>query len=170
MDLTYAVLRLLHLVSGMLWVGIGLFLPVFLMPSVVEMGPDGGKLMNALQKRGFLTVLPLIALTTIVTGAILYWRMSGGEIGTFFSTPMGMAFGLGGISAITAYVIGITYTRPAMVGVATAVQAMQSASPEERERLQQTIQRLRARGTTGGKIVAVLILIAAILMALARTA
>jgi uncharacterized membrane protein len=170
MDLTYAVLRLFHIVSGMIWVGIGIFLPLYLMPSLQELGPDAGKVMGALQRRGFLTVLPLIALTTIVTGALLYWRMSGGEIGTFFGTRMGMAFGLGGIAAIVAYLIGITYTRPAMLGVARAMQAMPAASPEEKDRLMKTVQQLRARGATGGKIVAVLILVAAILMALARTA
>ena len=46
------VLRLLHIVLGALWVGIAVFLPLYLMPSLGESGPDAAaRVMSGLQKR-----------------------------------------------------------------------------------------------------------------------
>ena len=56
-----ALLRLVHIVAGILWVGFAAFLPFYLVPAVAEAGPEAGKIMGALQRRGLMTVLPALA-------------------------------------------------------------------------------------------------------------
>ena len=51
MELLLLVLRLVHVVGGILWVGFAVFVPFYLAPAIAEVGPDGGKVMAALQRR-----------------------------------------------------------------------------------------------------------------------
>ncbi len=62
MDWLMVVLRLVHVVGGVLWVGMMAFTVVFLAPAIADVGPDGGKVMAALQRRRVMTVMPIIAL------------------------------------------------------------------------------------------------------------
>jgi hypothetical protein len=54
MSLLVITLRLLHIVLGAFWVGTLIFFALFLIPSVRDAGPDGAKVMAALQRRRFL--------------------------------------------------------------------------------------------------------------------
>jgi phosphatidylglycerophosphate synthase len=154
------VLRFAHVVFGSLWVGMLVFTTFFVAPAAVEVGPEGGKLMAALARRKVMVIMPLLALITLVSGFWLFQIMSGGQHGAFMATPMGMAFGLGGIASLIGFLLGITVMRPAMMRVQQL-----SASPVENAA---EIRRLRARGSTMGTIVAVLLLFALSAMAVAR--
>ena len=71
------IFRLLHIVIGAVWVGTGVFVAFFLEPVVSGLGPDGGKVMNALQTTRKLSEAEMLAgITTVVAGAALYWRVS----------------------------------------------------------------------------------------------
>jgi hypothetical protein len=155
-----ATLRLLHIVLGALWVGTVVFTTFFLTPAVQDTGPDGGKVMAALVRRGVMTVLPLLALGTLLTGIWLYWRASAGFAPAYVATRSGLAFGLGGAAAIVAYAIGLTVMRPAMLRATALAQTHGPSAPE--------VQRLRARGAAAARVVATLLLAATAAMALAR--
>ncbi len=101
------VLRFAHVVSGALWVGMFAFMTFFLMPAFAEAGPDGAKVQAALAKRRIAVIMPLIALITLVSGMWLFQRLSGGAAGAFLKTPVGLAFGLGGLAALLAFLVGI---------------------------------------------------------------
>lgn len=59
--------------------------------------------------------------------------------------------------------------RPAMLRATTLAQALgESTSESEREERVAAIRRLRARGATAGRLVALLLLVAAAAMAVAR--
>ena len=60
------VLRLVHIGSGAMWVGMMAFMTFYLTPALNEVGPDAGKVMQALQKQKIMIVMPVIALLTIV--------------------------------------------------------------------------------------------------------
>ena len=51
------------------------FAATMLMPSVRDTGPDGGKVMLALLRRGYMTILPVAALLTIVSGFWMYMKL-----------------------------------------------------------------------------------------------
>ncbi len=162
-------LRLLHIVSGALWVGIAVFLPFYLMPSLGEAGPDAaGRVMSGLQKRKMHIHLPIAALLTILTGYLLYWKASAGFQPEFMGSGPGIAFGTGGLLATIAFVIGMAVARPSMTKAVRLSQELQTASEGERPELVASIQRLRQRGATAGAAVAVLVLLALVTMAVAR--
>jgi hypothetical protein len=169
MDILHAGLRLIHILSGVFWVGFAVFVPFYLAPAIQDVGPDGGKVLVALQKRGLLTVLPVLALLTLLSGAWLYWRDSGGRLHEFAQTGFGMTLFLGALSAIVAYAIGMAYSRPAMLKAMALMQSVAgAASDEERGRIMQQAAVYRTRGANGTRIVAVLLILATAAMALAR--
>jgi hypothetical protein len=80
-----------------------------------------------------------------------------------------MAFGLGGLAAILAWLAGILVMRPAMMKAVSLAQSLgPSTSPEERQRIGSEAQRLRGRAATAGKAVTHLLFLAVAAMAVAR--
>jgi len=75
MDPIFLVMRLLHVCFGIFWVGVIVFAATMLMPSVRDTGPDGGKVMLALLRRGYMTILPVAALLTMVSGFWMYMKL-----------------------------------------------------------------------------------------------
>ncbi len=153
------VLRLVHIMSGAIWVGMFVFTNSFLMPALGDVGPDAGKVMVALAKRRIMTVMPLLAILTIGSGIWLMIRFGGGDGGAAMHSPMGRALGVGALAAIIAFVLGLTIVRPTMTKLAAL-----GADPTKRDE----IARLRQRAGTVNQIVAILLLIALGAMAIAR--
>jgi len=148
------VLRLVHVGGGAMWVGMMAFMTFFLSPALAEVGPEGGKLMAALQRRRIMVIMPVIALLTIGSGFWLMAHMYGGP-GNLAASRMGVALNVGAVAAIVAFLIGIIFMRPAMM------RAMVTTDPAE-------AQRLRARGAMLGRLVARLLFLALGAMAVAR--
>jgi len=155
------ILRFTHVVSGALWVGMMAFQTFFLMPALGEVGPDGGKIMGALMRRRIPIVMSVIALLTIISGIWLFQRLSGGNGEALMATPMGKGFALGGAAALLAFLYGVIVLRPAMM------RSMKLAAAGDPS-LRTEIERLRARGATGSKIVAGLLFLALAAMSVAR--
>lgn len=169
MDPLQIVLRLVHVLGAVLWVGMMFFTTFFLLPAVQETGPEGGKVMGAVQRRGILTIMPLLALGTILSGLWLYWRASLGFEPAYMRSRTGMAFGTGGALGIVAYLLGLAIVRPSMMRAMTIMQTLGSASSdEERQERMHEAQRLRNRSGVAGRTVAWMLLLAAALMAVAR--
>jgi hypothetical protein len=169
MNLIQLALRLVHILSGVLWVGFAAFLHFFLAPALEDAGPEAGKIMPALQRRGLTTVLPLLALGTILSGLWLYGRASGSGVASYVASPPGLALALSGVVAIAAYAVGMFVTRPAVMQAMSLIQSIPAApSAEDRERRMAEARRLRVRGDTGGRVAAILLIVAAAGMAVAR--
>lgn len=161
------VLRFLHVVSGAMWVGMLAFMTFFLMPALNQAGPDGAKVMGPLGRR-VPVVMPIIALITLVSGFWLFQRLSGGAPGALLKTPVGLAFGLGGLAALLAFLIGVFVGRPAMMQSVKLAESLQSAPPGERAALMAQMQSLRARGAAVQQVVTWLVLFTLAAMAIAR--
>lgn len=155
MDPLIIVLRLIHIVAGALWVGMATFATYFLQPAVQEAGPEGGKVMAAVQRRGLMTVMPILAVATLLSGLWLYMRAAGGQHAAYAASKPGLAFGLGGLAAIVGWILGMFVMRPAML------KAMALGPGEE-------AQRLRSRAQTAGKAMTHLLFFAVAAMAVAR--
>jgi uncharacterized membrane protein len=155
------VLRFSHVFFGALWVGMMAFQTFFLMPALSEAGPDAGKVMGALARRRIPVIMPIIALITLVSGIWLLMRLTGANPAVVMRSPMGRAYGWGGVAAILAFLLGIFVMRPAMMRSMKLAESGNPANAPE-------IQRLRARGAMLGKVVTALLLIALGLMAVAR--
>ena len=162
-------LRLVHILLGALWVGTVFFTTVYLVPAVGDAGPAGGKVMEAMQRRGIMTLMPLVAIGTLLTGVALYWIVSDGFNPQYVHSRMGATFAAGGLLAIVAWLLGIFVMRPAMLRAGSLGQQLASTTSEtERATLASELARLRARGSVAGKSVVLLVLLAAAAMAVAR--
>jgi len=153
-------LRFSHVFFGAIWVGMMVFQVLFLAPALTELGPDAGKLMQAMVRRKLPMIVPLFALLALISGFWLFARLTGGSAG-LMQTAMGKAFGLGGVVALLAFLIGIFVMRPAMM---KSMQLAQSRDPGAAAE----IQRLQARATTLGRVVTVMLLFTLGAMAVAR--
>jgi len=153
------VLRLVHIVFGATWVGMMVLAQLFLAPAIAEAGPEGGKVMAALQRRKMMVIIPIFALLTILSGAWLIFAVYGNMAG-FMASRVGQTFSIGATLAIVAFVIGITVMRPAMMRMAALAQDPVKNRDE--------IQRLRARGASVGRLVVILLILAIGAMAVAR--
>ena len=169
MSLGFVISRVLHILLGASGAGTLIFNALFLAPALAEAGPDGAKVMAGVQRRRFMDVMPVVALLTILSGLWLYWRASGGFNAAWSRSPMGMAYGMGGIPAIVAFGIGVGVMRPAMMRAGRIVsQVTQASDPAQRESLMAPLPGLRRRSANAGRAVALLLALTVALMAVAR--
>src|SRR5258705_3636350 len=104
------VLRFTHVFVGALWVGMMVFQVFFLIPALGQAGPDAGKVMAALMRMRIPIIVPIFALLTLISGFWMFQRLAGGAPDAFMATPMGKAFGWGGLSAPVPFVVGTFVT------------------------------------------------------------
>ena len=169
MSALLTVLRLIHILCGVYWAGTVFFFVTFLDPSLRSLGPDGGKVMMRLFERGYLKLIPIVAMLTVLSGLWMLWILSGGFSAEYMRSSIGRALQAGGGLAIIAIIIGITVMRPAGARVfAIAQQLPQLRDESEKKTLVSEMDRLRARLGSSGRIVFVLLVGAVALMAVAR--
>ena len=154
------IVRVLHIVSAAIWLGAAIFVGWFLMPAIIEAGPDGGKVMGGVQRRGWVVVAAIIAVFTVVSGIYLYIPYMGSP------STMGSMLGAGGIVGIIAMILGgVVVSRS--LAQANAVSAQIAATPEgpARQALMAKARDLRTRGLLFTRIVSILVLLAMMMMA-----
>lgn len=107
-------LRIVHILAGVAWVGIVGFFILFLFPTASALGGQATPVMVHINKKLHLTVvLPVVAALNVLAGLILYWRASRGLELDWITSPSGLGFTIGGLSAIVAFAIGGTIVRKA---------------------------------------------------------
>jgi len=163
------ILRLIHILGGIMWVGSGIYTTLFLVPALSGSPAVMGQVMAGLQRRRIFLVLQIVAGLTILSGLRLLWIDSAGFSDSYLSTGTGRTFSIGAGAAIIAAVLSFGVSRPAMVRAgAIAASLPASADAGERERLTAQIDRLRRRATVASGMAVGLGLLAASSMAVAR--
>ena len=104
--------RVVHVLLGVFWAGAVFFLMIYLEPAIREVGPDGGKVMASVQRRGFNRVLSWVGLFNLLTGMYLLWAISGGFSSGFMGSRSGMLLSTGMLAGILALGVGIHMTKP----------------------------------------------------------
>ena len=161
------VLRIIHIVGGIIWVGSTVFSFLFLLPAVAQAGAAGGQIMVGLQKRKMFTVLPVVAILTMLSGIRLMQIVSNGFSASYFATPMGKAYAISGLLAILGFLVGVAIARPGAVRLGKLQQAAVSDEPSK-EMIQKEIQALRSRVAMAGTATLTLLVLAAAGMAISR--
>jgi hypothetical protein len=162
------VLRLVHVLGGIAWVGFAAFNTYFLIPSLGEAGPAAGPVMGGLQKRRLFTVMPIIALLTILAGLRLLMITSTGFSAAYFATRPGIAYLVGAVTGIVGFLIAVTMTRPSMVRAGELLAARVTAGPEALPAIDAKVAALRARASASGQVSTMILIISAASMAVAR--
>lgn len=159
--------RVLHVVFAGLWLGTAFLASMFVMPAIKEAGPEGGKVMIALMRRRLPVYISSVAGMTVLTGFWLYWRFTEGFDPGISSSMGGRVFGAGGVLGLVAAIIaGSVVARNMKKIVALMQQASAQADAAARTNLIDQASRLRSRTATAARIVTVLLIVTAMLMAL----
>lgn len=163
------VLRLVHIISGIMWVGSGIFVAFFLIPALAANRQLMPQVMEGLQRRRVFIIVPTAGLLAILSGVWLLWIDSAGFAGSYMETGPGRTFSLGGAAAIIALLLQVFVARPAGVRLgAIATQLAASPPANERERLSDEADRLRRRNAMTTLAAVLFGLLAASAMAIAR--
>ena len=168
MDWYVIVLRAIHILTAVFWVGSFYIFFFFIEPSVKELGPIGGQFMGHLaEKKKMPIVIAITAATTIVAGTLLYWRVSDGFDVDWMTSATGVAFTVGALSAIVAFALGFIVIKPAVERMGAIGQGIATGAPPSDDQVGE-MQRLGARLVLMGRIDFVLLTVAVVTMATAR--
>lgn len=163
------ILRLIHIVGAIFWVGSAMFTGFFLIPSLKETPATMGAVAQALAKRGFMVVMPVVGLLVILSGATMIWITSGGHLHEYMMTASGHTFTMAGGIGILSLLVGLVFTKPAnMRAGAIGAQLQTVTDPAEKARLGQEMAAAQKAAATWTIIVTILMIIAACGMAVAR--
>ncbi|SRR6266566_4993444 len=163
------VLRLVHILSGIMWVGAGMYTSFFLVPALSSSPAVMGQVMQGLQRRRVLLVLQIVAGLTILSGLRLLWIDSAGFAAGYFGSGTGRTFAISAGAAIIAAVLSFGVAQPAVIRAgAISASLASSADAGERARLTAQLDRLRRRGTIASALAVGFGLLAASGMAIAR--
>ena len=163
------VLRLVHILGGIFWVGSFMFTSFFLQPTLASSPGVAGQVMAGLQKRRLFIFLPVVALLTILSGIRLLWIVSVGFSDAYLATPTGRTISAGAGAAILAFLLSLLLVRPGFLKVGRLGATLATATDEAaRQRISGEMQRISRRMAIANWIVAVLLLSAAASMAVGR--
>ena len=158
-------LRIIHIVAGVFWVGGTLMMTFFIAPTVGAIGQSGqqfvGHLMNNLK---FSNRMSIAAGSTILAGFILYWIDSQGFTSPWMSSGAGTGFGIGAGFALIGFVFGILMGRTTRAMAQFGAQMQGKPSPDQMTQL----RALGKRQATFSAIAAATLVLATIFMAIAR--
>jgi hypothetical protein len=158
-------LRIVHIVGGVFWVGGTLMMTFFIAPTIGATADAGqrfvGHLMNELK---FSNRMSIAAGSTVLAGFILYWIDSQGFTSAWMSSPAGRGFGIGAGFALIGFIFGILVGQTAKGMARIGAQIQGRPSPEQMTGL----QALQKKQATYSGIAAAALVLATIFMALAR--
>src|SRR5688500_20258407 len=116
MDTYMVVLRILHILAGVFWVGAAFTTILFLQPTALEVGPAARPFMAHLAgKRRLVDWVLRAAGLTILAGVLMYWRVSGGLDGDWLSSAPGVSLTVGALCGIAAFSLGLSVVRPTIM-------------------------------------------------------
>ena len=168
MNVLMIVLRLLHIISGVFWVGAALMLTFFISPTVGATKEAGqGFMRHFMGRTKFNLAMWTSAITAVVAGAILYWIDSDGLTSAWTHSGPGLGFAVAAGFAYAGLIVGIFQNRNsnAMAKLGGQIQSQGTPpSPEQAARLQKLGKAL----ATGGTLNAIFLILATTGMAIAR--
>jgi uncharacterized membrane protein len=169
MDWYMVVLRILHILAGVFWVGAAFVTFLFLQPTAREIGPAAGPFMAHLagKKRLIDWVLRAAGLT-VLAGLLMYWRVTGGLEWDRITSAYGISLTIGALCAIAALSLGLSIVRPTVLAtLSIGRQVAESGGPPTPEQ-QAKLQALSKRGKDVGTVIVPLLVVAVAGMAAAR--
>ena len=106
MDTEVAIIRILHIVPGAVWVGSAVFVAFILNPRLRDLGPEVERPVTVAVNRVMGPIVTGAAVITILVGFVLMSRTPGRGWSELFDTGWGWAIGIGIVVAIAALSVG----------------------------------------------------------------
>lgn len=165
MEYLKIVLRLIHILSGVFWVGGAFFLGFFVNPSIQATAESGQKFMAHLMTKSGLTLrITIAAFLTVLAGGWLYWIDSGGLTSVWIHSATGWGFGIGGIFGIVGLIFGSMVGKYSSTLGEIASQIEGKPTPEQISQIQEVQKKLKSVST----IDTIALILSLICMATAR--
>jgi uncharacterized membrane protein len=165
MDIVILALRLIHVFSGVFWVGAALAMTFFITPTVGATAEAGQKFMSHLMSQTrFSNTMMIVGVSTVLAGAAMYWIDSNGFTSDWMMAGPGIGFGLGAVLAVVGLGAGMMIPRAAASMGKLAAQFKGAPTPDQ----QSQMAALRKRMALVSTVNAYCLIIATVLMATAR--
>jgi uncharacterized membrane protein len=159
----HSVLNMIHVSGAVVWGGAALYAALFLTPAANAAGDAAGPFMGALVRGRLIPFMTAASLLTVGSGLWLWARRFGDSMPTGFT---GVAISIGALAGITALLIALFRLLPTARAVRSLVMEMSSAGgPPSSDQLGR-MGMLRARMTSTGNLLAVVVAVALIGMGL----
>ena len=169
-DAPIVLLRIVHIGTGVIWVGSLFVVVFFVQPSAATLGPAGVPFMSELRRRRFVDVVFIDAVFTVIAGAFLYWH-DWHLYPTFHdwtTTTFGKALTVGALLAISGLAVAGSVTRPTIRRlVKLGTQVAESGGPPSPETAAR-IGVLQHRLVIAERLSFALVLLAVVAMSSAR--
>ena len=169
-DAYMVTLRIVHIVTGVIWVGSLFVVVVFVQPSAAALGPAGAPFMSELRRRRFVDVVFIDALFTIAAGSFLYWHdwHTFPSFGDWIGSNFGAALTVGALLAISAIIIAGLVTRPTIGRLVSLGKQVAESGGTPSPELAARIGALQRRLVVAERVSFALVLLAVVAMASAR--
>lgn len=169
-DVPMVALRIVHIATGVIWVGSLFVVVVFVQPSAATLGPAGAPFMSELRRRRFVDVVFIDAVFTVLAGAFMYWHdwhLFPG-FSDWIRTRWGVGLTVGALFAIAGLAVAGSVTRPTIARlVALGKQVAGSGGPPSAE-TGARIGALQHRLVVAERLSFTLVLLAVVFMSSAR--
>lgn len=168
MTVLMIVLRILHIFSGIFWVGTNFFMILFLVPSVKSAGPAGGAVMGKLVISRFSATIGAAALVTVLAGLTMYGLDSKGFQLSWILSPSGIVLTIGAVAGILAAGVGLGMQKPISDRMAAIQKEIAAGNGTPSPEQMQELQSLQVRLGRATRIAVFLMVIAVLGMTTAR--
>jgi len=169
-DTSMVLLRIVHIVTGVIWVGSLFVVVVFVQPSAATLGPAGAPFMSELRRRRFVDVVFIDAVFTVVAGSFLYWHdwHTYPSFGDWITSNFGAALTVGALLAISGLGVAASVTRPTIVRLVSLGTQVAGSGETPSPELAARIGALQRRLVVAERASFSLVLLAVVAMASAR--
>jgi hypothetical protein len=162
-------LRLVHIISGIFWVGTVFIIAWFLLPANRTTGQAGMVMMQELMvKRKLSIYLTLAMLLTILSGLTMYGRMIMVTHGEWASSMMARVLGFGALCGIVGGAIGGSVSKATGMKMAAIGKAIQDSGQPPTEAQRAEIATIQSKMEKMMSFVVILLILAVAAMASAR--
>ena len=163
------VLRFFHVVASVCWAGGGFVNFLFIEPTARDLEPAGMQFLQHMAgKRRFNMFMVINSTLTVLSGALLLWNATSGNLTTYMSTGPGLGFALGSIAGVVVYFVGMFGIGMPLGKMSQIGEAVQKAGGPPTPAQAADMQKLGKAVSFFSKVDFSLVAVSLILMATAR--
>ena len=163
------ILRFFHVVASVCWAGGGFVNFLFIEPTARDLEPVGMQFLQHMAgKRRFNMFMVINSTLTVLSGALLLWNATSGNLTTYMSTGPGLGFALGSIAGVVVYFVGMFGIGMPLGKMSQIGEAVQKAGGPPTPAQAADMQKLGKAVSFFSKVDFSLVAVSLILMATAR--
>lgn len=156
------ILRIIHVLAGIAWVGGTVFMWAFVTPTVRRLGPQGGAFMRSLLLDSpYPVFIGAVNILTVLAGLLMYVQTSGNFSSDWMGTPQGIVLSIGVVAGLLAAAQGFIIIFPVVRKIQALMRQMDGPPSPEQAGMMGGYQASMARNTN---IILILMLISVLCM------